>query len=103
MGIGFALTEWFQMDDKGNILNPGLRMYRMPNYADVPPIQVCFAKDTDAIGPFGAKGCAESPIDPVAPAIANALADATGVRIRDLPLVPPLIFERLYDSYRVNR
>lgn len=103
MGIGFALTEWFQMDDQGNILNPGLRMYRMPNYADVPPIQVCFAKDTDAIGPFGAKGCAESPIDPVAPAIANALADATGVRIRDLPLVPPLIFERLYDSYRVNR
>lgn len=99
MGIGFAMTEWWQMDDRGTVRNPGLRMYRIPNFADVPPIQVFFAEDEDTVGPFGAKGCAESPIDPVAPAIANAVADATGVRFRDLPLVPPLIFERLYESY----
>jgi CO/xanthine dehydrogenase Mo-binding subunit/aerobic-type carbon monoxide dehydrogenase small subunit (CoxS/CutS family) len=99
MGIGFAMTEWFQMDDQGNVLNPGIRMYRIPNYADVPPIHVFFSDDEDTVGPFGAKGCAESPIDPVSPAIANAVADATGVRIRELPLVPPLIFERLYESY----
>lgn len=99
MGIGFAITEWWQMDDLGTVRNPGLRMYRIPNFADVPPIQVFFADDEDTVGPFGAKGCAESPIDPVAPAIANAVADATGVRFRDLPLVPPLIFERLYEDY----
>jgi hypothetical protein len=99
MGIGFAMTEWWQMDDEGTVLNPGIRMYRMPNFADVPPIQVSFADDEDSVGPFGAKGCAESPIDPVAPAIANAVADATGVRIRELPLVPPLIFAQLYDAY----
>lgn len=99
MGIGFAMTEWHQMSDDGTILNPGIRMYRIPNYADVPPIAVHFAEDADGVGPFGAKGCAESPIDPVAPAIANAVADATGVRFRDLPLVPPLVFERLYENY----
>jgi CO/xanthine dehydrogenase Mo-binding subunit len=99
MGIGFAMTEWWQMDDQGTVLNPGIRMYRIPNFADVPPIQVYFADDVDSVGPFGAKGCAESPIDPVAPAIANAVADATGVRIRELPLVPPLIFAQLYDAY----
>ena len=102
MGIGFAMTEWHQMSDDGTVLNPGIRMYRIPNYADVPPIQVFFSEDTDGVGPFGAKGCAESPIDPVAPAIANAVADATGVRIRDLPLVPPLIFEQLYEAYLQN-
>lgn len=99
MGIGFAMTEWWQMDDRGTVLNPGIRMYRIPNFADVPPIEVFFAEVEDTVGPFGAKGCAESPIDPVAPAIANAVADATGVRLRDLPLVPPLIFEQLYKSY----
>lgn len=99
MGIGFALTEWWQMDDEGNVRNPGIRMYRIPNFGDVPPIEVFFADDEDIVGPFGAKGCAESPIDPVAPAIANAVADATGVRFRDLPLVPPLIFEKLYETY----
>jgi CO/xanthine dehydrogenase Mo-binding subunit len=99
MGIGFAMTEWWQMDDRGTVRNPGIRMYRIPNFADVPTIQVFFAEDADTVGPFGAKGCAESPIDPVAPAIANAVADATGVRLRDLPLVPPLIFERLYEVY----
>jgi putative selenate reductase molybdopterin-binding subunit len=99
MGIGFAMTEWFQMNDQGDVLNPGIRMYRIPNYADIPPIQVHFAEDEDTVGPFGAKGCAESPIDPVSPAIANAVAIATGVRFRDLPLVPPLIFERLYEAY----
>ena len=99
MGIGFAMTEWHQMSDDGTTLNPGIRMYRIPNYADVPPVQVFFSEDADGMGPFGAKGCAESPIDPVAPAIANAVADATGVRIRELPLVPPLIFERLYEKY----
>lgn len=103
MGIGFAMTEWWQEDEHGTILNPGIRMYRMPNFADVPPIRVFFADVEDTVGPFGAKGCAESPIDPVAPAIANAVAAATGVRLRDLPLVPPLIFEQLYQSYLQRR
>jgi len=91
-GIGFALTEWHQIDEEGHITNPTLRMYRMPNFADVPAIKVVFAKGADAFGPYGAKGIGEPPITPVAPAIANAVRDATGVRFLDLPLVPPRIY-----------
>ena len=95
MGIGGTLTEWFQTGPQGEVLNPGLRMYRIPNFADTPPIEVHYAVQRDSYGPFGAKGAGEPPIDPVAPAIANALHDATGVRFRDLPFTPPLIFAQL--------
>lgn len=92
MGVGFALTEWLQNGEVGDVLNPTLRMYRMPNFADLPRIEVLFADSSDAFGPFGAKGVGEPPIDPVAPAIANAIHDATGVRFRDLPFTPPRIY-----------
>jgi CO/xanthine dehydrogenase Mo-binding subunit/aerobic-type carbon monoxide dehydrogenase small subunit (CoxS/CutS family) len=98
MGIGGALTEWFQNGPNGEVLNPGLRMYRIPNFADAPKVEVYFAEVEDAFGPFGAKGAGEPPIDPVAPAIANAIQDATGVRFRDLPFTPPLIFAALQSS-----
>ena len=101
-GIGWTLTEWFQIGPDGDVENPDLRMYRIPNYADTPRIEVYFADTKDAVGPFGAKGMAESPICAVAPAIGNAIANATGVRFRDLPFTPPLIFERLYESYRTD-
>ncbi|MDP1879024.1 MAG: molybdopterin-dependent oxidoreductase [Actinomycetota bacterium] len=97
-GIGAALTEWFQQGPQGEVLNPGLRMYRIPNFADVPPIEVYYADEHDAFGPFGAKGAGEPPIDPVAPAIGNAIFDATGVRFRDLPFAPPLIYRALLDA-----
>lgn len=98
MGIGGTLTEWFQNGPNGEVLNPGLRMYRIPNFADAPKVEVYFAEVADAFGPFGAKGAGEPPIDPVAPAIANAIQDATGVRFRDLPFTPPLIFSALQSS-----
>jgi len=101
-GIGWALTEWFQQDDEGGVENANLRMYRMPNFADAPRVEVYFA-DVDVsgeAGPFGAKGMAESPINPVAPAIANAIADATGVRFRELPFTPPLIYKALYEQFK---
>lgn len=100
-GIGWALTEWFQQDAEGAVENANLRMYRMPNFADAPRVEVYFA-DVDVsgeAGPFGAKGMAESPINPVAPAIANAIADATGVRFRELPFTPPLIYKALNEQY----
>jgi len=100
-GIGWALTEWWQQSPDGVVENPGIRMYRIPNFADMPEVEVYFADVdvSDEPGPFGAKGMAESPINPVAPAIANAIADATGVRFRELPFTPPLIFQRLFESY----
>ena len=98
MGIGSALTEWFQQGPHGEVLNPGLRMYRIPNFADCPRVEVLFAEEVDEHGPFGAKGAGEPPIDAVAPAIANAIQDATGVRFRQLPFTPPLIYAALQKS-----
>ncbi|MDT5398841.1 MAG: hypothetical protein QOK33_2072, partial [Mycobacterium sp.] len=95
MGLGFALTENFHVDDKGVMVNPNLRNYRIPTYADAPRTELLFVKSTDSVGPMKAKGMAECCINPVAPALANALEDATGVRYRDLPLSPERIYARL--------
>jgi CO/xanthine dehydrogenase Mo-binding subunit/aerobic-type carbon monoxide dehydrogenase small subunit (CoxS/CutS family) len=95
MGIGFALTENFHVDDNGVMANPSLRNYRIPTFADVPPTEVMFVASTDSLGPMKAKGMAECCINPVAPALANALEDATGVRYRELPFTPERIYDRL--------
>ena len=95
MGIGFALTENFHVDDNGVMVNPNLRNYRIPTLADVPPTELLLVASADSMGPMKAKGMAECCINPVAPALANALEDATGVRFRDLPLTPERIYHRL--------
>lgn len=93
MGLGWALSEKMVYDANGAIVNPALRDYRIPAFADVPRSEVYFADTYDAIGPMGAKSQGECAINPVAPAIANALANATGVRFTSLPLSPERIFE----------
>ncbi|WP_210497094.1 molybdopterin-dependent oxidoreductase [Microvirga antarctica] len=95
MAIGWTLTENMMIDDHGAVINPAFRNYRIPAFADVPESEVHFADTYDAIGPLGAKSQGESAINPVAPAIANALANATGVRFAHLPLTPDRIFDRL--------
>lgn len=91
-GLGFVLTENFQLDHEGRMRNPSLRNYRIPTYADAPRTDVMFVPSTDSVGPMRSKGVAECCINPVAPALANAVADATGIRFRDLPLTPERIF-----------
>ena len=93
--IGFALTENFHVDENGVMVNPNLRNYRIPTYADVPRTEVLLAETHDSVGPMASKGIGESNVNPVAPALANALHDATGVRFRDLPLTPERIYARL--------
>ena len=93
MGFGWALTE-NMVYDGGRMVNPTLRNYRIPAFADVPPTEVFFADTHDTIGPLGAKAQGECAINPVAPAIANALADATGVRFPHLPFTPDRIFSK---------
>ncbi|MFC4603621.1 molybdopterin-dependent oxidoreductase [Rhodococcus kronopolitis] len=94
-GIGFALTENFHVDGSGAMVNPNLRNYRIPTYADVPRTEVLLVDSSDSVGPMRAKGMAECCINPVAPALANALENATGVRFRSLPLTPERIYGRL--------
>jgi putative selenate reductase molybdopterin-binding subunit len=95
MGFGWALTENMVYDDNGTMLNPQLRNYRIPAFADVPPSEVLFADTYDKIGPLGAKSQGECAINPIAPSIANALANATGVRFAHLPFTPDHIFDKL--------
>ena len=96
-GIGFALTEEYAYGD-GKILNPNFRDYRVPTAQDIPfveNIKTCLIETNDPEGPFGAKGVGELSLNPAAAAIANAIYDATGVRIKDLPMTPEKVYEAL--------
>ncbi|MCK6066348.1 MULTISPECIES: molybdopterin-dependent oxidoreductase [Microbacterium] len=78
-GLGSALYEEVHLED-GRVLNPVFRQYRVPQFADIPDTEVYFAETSDTVGPFGAKSMSESPYNPVAPAIGNAIARALGIR-----------------------
>jgi putative selenate reductase molybdopterin-binding subunit len=82
-----------------NDRHPQFRNYRIPAYADIPRSEIHFADTCDPAGPLGAKGMGECPINPVAPALANALEDATGVRFRDLPFRPDLIYRPIFEKH----
>ena len=98
-GLGWALSEKMVFDDQGRIVNPSFRNYRIPAFADIPRSEVYFVRTYDALGPLGAKSMSEAPINPIAPALANALADATGIRFGDLPLAPDRIYRRIYEKH----
>jgi putative selenate reductase molybdopterin-binding subunit len=94
-GIGWSMIENMIIDEHGAVTNPTLRNYRIPALADIPRTEVYFATTTDTIGPMGAKSMSESPVNPVAAAMANALTDATGIRFAKLPFTPPRLFEQM--------
>ncbi len=102
-GLGYALLEERVIDrHTGIVLNANLEEYKVPTVADIPPIthaQVDLA-DPEA-NPTGAKGIGEPPLIPTAPAIANAVFDAIGLRIRDLPLTQKRILDAI--GAQVNR
>lgn len=84
--IGSALYEIVPVDEEGRIGSVALRNYRVPKFGDVPVTEVLFAKTHDPLGPLGAKSMSEAPYNPVAPALANAIRDAIGVRPHALPM-----------------
>ena len=90
--IGAAMLEEVLIDDKGRVTTPSFRTYRLPAFADIPRTEVLFAKTKDTLGPYGAKSMSESPYNPVAAALGNAIRDATGVRFYTLPFKPDRIF-----------
>ncbi|MGN9837521.1 molybdopterin-dependent oxidoreductase [Nonomuraea sp. H19] len=85
-GLGAAMYESMIVDDAGHVTTKTLRNYHIPAFGDVPRTEVHFAGTFDVIGPLGAKSMSESPFLPVAPALANAVRDATGIRFGSLPL-----------------
>ncbi|WP_315790707.1 molybdopterin-dependent oxidoreductase [Fischerella sp. JS2] len=95
MGIGYALMEELLFDQEGRIVNPTLRDYRIPTAADVPPMEIFLIEKADPYGPFGAKGVGEITTNCTAAAIANAVAHATGVRLRQLPMLPERVWQAI--------
>ena len=87
MGLGQALTEDFRYN-KGCVLDANLLDYRTLTPRQMPPVDVFVIETHDPEGPFGAKEAGEGPILPVAPAVANAIYDAVGVRLKELPMTP---------------
>ncbi len=93
-GIGFTLFEnvvW----QNGRMANGQMTNYIMPTAADIPPIRVFFEENPYAYGPAGAKGIGELPMDGPAPAILNAIENATGVAFNQIPLMPEMLMEKL--------
>ncbi len=94
-GIGWALNEEYLFDAKGSMENPGFLDYRMPVASDLPMIDTVLVEVANPTHPYGVRGVGEVPIVPPLAAVANAIHNATGRRLRDLPMSPPRLLEAL--------
>jgi len=97
MGLGFALWEDFQVEN-GVSRSLNFDTYRIPRAADMPEIIPLIVEEEEPTGPFGAKGVGEPPTVAVAPAVANAVRDAIGIRVTELPLTP----KRILQAFRTS-
>ena len=94
-GIGWALNEEYIYSDDGTLENPGFLDYRIPVASDLPMIETVIVEVPNPSHPYGVRGVGEVGIVPPLPALANAVADATGCRITDLPLSPPRVLREI--------
>ena len=90
-GVGYALAEKLDVVD-GRVTTLSFGDYRIPNMKDIPPLETVLLESESGVGPYNIKGIGENPNVPVAPAIANAIEDAVGVRIRDLPVTSEKVY-----------
>ena len=97
-GIGWALNEEYFMSDDGKVMNSSLLDYRMPTSLDLPMIDPVVGEVFNPGHPFGVRGVGEAPLVPPLAAMANALYDATGVRMRELPMSPAAVKKALDDA-----
>jgi CO/xanthine dehydrogenase Mo-binding subunit/aerobic-type carbon monoxide dehydrogenase small subunit (CoxS/CutS family) len=95
--MGSALYEEVVLDDTGRVTTDAFRSYRVPKISDVPRTEVRFAVTHDPLGPLGAKSMSEAPYNPVAPAVANAVRDAIGVRPYRLPMTRDRVWALLQE------
>jgi len=96
-GLGYALSEELVWEE-GIVLNPNFQDYRIFYINDVPPMKSLIVESIDPDGPYGAKGVGEPASIPTAPAVANAIYDAVGVRIKSLPITPEKILKALKEK-----
>lgn len=96
-GVGYALTERLILE-KGEVMNPNFRDYKLLTAKDVIPVEPVIIESMDEAGPYGAKGIGEPGLVPTAPAIANAIYDAVGIRLKELPMTPERILKALKEK-----
>ena len=99
MGLGYALSEEIRYNDKGKQQNKSISTYFLPTAEDMPEVEAILVESNDPSGPFGAKGVGETGLVPTAPAIANAVYNATGIRFTEIPLTE----ERVFFALRNNK
>jgi CO/xanthine dehydrogenase Mo-binding subunit len=93
-GIGYGLIEYLPVQD-GRVQVANFGEYKIPTIADIPALKTVIVASEEGVGPYNVKGIGENPISPAAPAIANAIEDAVGVRIKDLPITAEKIHAAL--------
>jgi putative selenate reductase molybdopterin-binding subunit len=98
MALGYALSEELKFDEQGRVRNPGFVDYKVMSTLDMPKMTTILVEDTEYTGPFGAKSAGEVPTNCMAPAVANAIEDAIGIRIRSLPITPEKIMQALQEK-----
>jgi CO/xanthine dehydrogenase Mo-binding subunit len=94
-GIGWALNEEYIYDKSGHLVNAGFLDYRIPVASDLPAIDAVMVEIPNPEHPYGVKGVGEIPLVPTLAAIANAIADASGKRLYELPMSPPKVLKAL--------
>ncbi len=94
--LGYGVCEEMVYDQNGALLTTNFSDYRIYSAPDMPEMQTYIVETSDPFGPFGAKAIAEIPIDGMAPAVANAVADALGMRIREIPLTPERVLRAIH-------
>src|SRR3989338_5329041 len=97
MGIGYSLYEDLKFKN-GRVVNPNFANYRVPRSIESTPIHTILVETNDPEGPFGAKGMGEASLLPTSAAIANAIEDAVGVRIKDLPITPDKVLKAIKEK-----
>jgi putative selenate reductase molybdopterin-binding subunit len=95
MALGYALSEEVTFDEQGRVRNPGFVDYKVMSTLDMPHMMTVLVEDTEYTGPFGAKSAGEVPTNGMAPAVANAIYDALGIRMRSLPITPEKVLRAL--------
>ena len=100
MGIGYALSEKLIYDEKtGKALNNNLLDYKLSTFMDHPHLEVAFVENPEPTSAYGTKALGEPPVILVAPAIRNAVLNATGVALYELPMDPHLLFRKFQEAH----
>jgi len=98
-GVGWALTEDFKISD-GKVETDNFSTYLLPTAMDIPEVETIIVEDSEPLGPWGAKGIGEPAIIPTAAAIANAVSDALGTQIEEIPIRPEKVLQILSEKNR---